>query len=164
MQPTTVDNSSWNGTCFDTIGLNLAVHTEQIRLLSPQRPTVLANILVACAVGIAIGWLYPAWLVMLWLALFFIVTLARFVLQFRYEISTRGSGATARWARGFVLGALVTGCLWGLTGSVVLVTSHAGLLYFLSRSCLAAWWPAVLSAMPPISRRCSDSCCPRCCP
>jgi len=124
MRRTTAENSTCDRTGLDTIALDAIVHTEQIRLLNPQRLVVVSNALIACAVSIAIGPLYPIWLVILWLSLFCVVILVRFVLQYYYEISARDDVATAHRARGFVLGALLTGCLWGLTGSVVFMTAQ----------------------------------------
>lgn len=132
MPRTTAELSTWDGKRLDTGALEATVHTEQIRLLTPQRLIAISNALIACAVSIAIGSLYPAWLVMLWLSLFCAVILARFVLQYHYEISARDAAATARRAHGFVLGALLMGCLWGLTGSVVFMTTHSAYYLFVA--------------------------------
>jgi diguanylate cyclase (GGDEF)-like protein/PAS domain S-box-containing protein len=101
--------------------LDAAVVIEQIRLLARDRIDLSLN-LVNAAIVIAAFWrLYPEWVVLLWGALFSIVILVRFLIRRRYRLAP-GSETVQRWAGIFTLNALVTGCLWGLTGSIILVT------------------------------------------
>jgi len=65
---------------------------------------------------------YPAWILLLWIGLFCVVVSVRLVDRARYLRQPHDSGHEVSWARRFTVGAAVTGCLWGLSGSVVLVS------------------------------------------
>ena len=49
--------------------------------------------------------------------------LGRCLARHRYRLAASGSQATKYWKRLFTLSAFGTGCLWGLTGFVVLMTA-----------------------------------------
>jgi PAS domain S-box-containing protein len=101
-----------------------AVVAEQLSLLSRKRVDLAIHLVNAGIVASVLWPLYPKWLVLLWAALLAIVLLARRFSRRRYQRTPLGSRTAPRWGRIFVANTLVTGCLWGLTGSVVLVTPN----------------------------------------
>jgi len=108
----------------DSSGLDAAVVAEQIRLLLERRADLPVNLLNAAIVSATLWPLYPAWIGIGWLSLFTIVILARSLIRRRYRIAAPGVEGARRWGRIFAWNAYATACLWGLTGSVILVTSN----------------------------------------
>jgi PAS domain S-box-containing protein len=153
-------NRVGEGASVDRAGLDVAVYTEQIQLLNRQRAIVPVNLLIAGGVSVRVWPLYPVWVLALWLGLFSIVILARSLLRYRYRSVTRSAESARRWGRFFVVGAFVTGCLWGLAGSVILVTPdpayHIFIVFVLGGMMAggilgnAAYLPAMLGFMLPV--------------
>jgi diguanylate cyclase (GGDEF)-like protein/PAS domain S-box-containing protein len=101
-----------------------AVVGEQISLLAYNRLDLPINLVNAGIVFASFWRLYPEWVALLWGVLFPIVILGRFLSRRRYRLAPLGS-ETIRWGHIFTGDAFATGCLWGLTGSVVLVTPNS---------------------------------------
>ena len=106
----------------DSAAIALAVRSKQIGLLYRQGVVVPVNLVIAGGTAAVVWHLYPNWLLTLWLGLFCVVILARYLLGYRYRSVVHGAEATPLWSRLFALAAFLTGCLWGLTGSIVLMT------------------------------------------
>ena len=104
--------------------LDDAVIAEQIRLLARNRIDLPINLLNAAIVSGVLWPLYPRWAVMAWLGLFTLVILARALVRRRYRTTETSPATALPWARRFGINAFATGCLWGLTASVVLVTPN----------------------------------------
>lgn len=98
------------------------VYAEQLRLLTRDRVDLPAHLLIAALVTVAFWSFYPAWAPPVWLGLFSIVIVARYDLQRRFRRAPAIVQAAPIWGRWLTLAALVTGCLWGATSSVFLVT------------------------------------------
>ena len=109
---------------LDKGGIEEAVRAEQVRILCGSSAGLWFNPIVASIVAVEFRHVYPAWTLLLWLALFCVVVGAR-VLN---EISTlkeqqKGVPAKGRLWR-HVLGCGATGSLWGgFAASVILTAS-----------------------------------------
>jgi diguanylate cyclase (GGDEF)-like protein/PAS domain S-box-containing protein len=99
-----------------------AVEAEQIRLLLQNPADVPANLINTVLVAVVVWPLYPAWAMLLWLALVCVVNLARATLRRRYTHATGAARLSPHWPRVFALNAFFAGCLWGVTASVILMT------------------------------------------
>jgi diguanylate cyclase (GGDEF)-like protein/PAS domain S-box-containing protein len=100
-----------------------ALRAEQIRLLYRQRGVAPVNLIVAGLTCAALRSVYPAWVLALWLGLFCLVILGRFLLQRRYRTKEHAVEMVQYGGRFFAFGAFATGSLWGLTGSIAFMTS-----------------------------------------
>jgi diguanylate cyclase (GGDEF)-like protein/PAS domain S-box-containing protein len=109
---------------LDDAAIDIAVRSKQIDFLFRQGIVIPVNLVIAGGTAAVVWRLYPGWLLALWLELFCIVILGRYLLGYRYASVERGAGTTVLWGRLFTLGAFLTGCLWGLTGSIVFVTPN----------------------------------------
>ncbi|HEY0307672.1 MAG TPA: EAL domain-containing protein [Acidobacteriaceae bacterium] len=105
-------------------GLDVSLVAERIRNITQNRLDLIANEVNACIVVAVLWRLYPEWLVLLWLGLFSIVILVRFILRRRYQLVVPEPETIRLWGWAFTVGAFMTGCLWSFTGSVVLVTAE----------------------------------------
>ena len=99
-----------------------AVRTEQIKALYHAPPIMLVNPINASILAAVLWQAYPAWILLLWVGLICVVVGARFVDRARYLRQPPKSGREVSWARRFTIGAAATGCLWGLSASVVFVS------------------------------------------
>ena len=99
-----------------------AVHAAQIKALYHAPAIMLVNPINASILAAVLWPSYPAWILLLWIGLFCVVVSVRLVDRARYLRQPHDSGHEVSWARRFTVGAAVTGCLWGLSGSVVLVS------------------------------------------
>jgi len=96
--------------------INALYHAPAIMLVNPVNAAILAAVL----------WQdYPAWILLLWIGLFCVVVSVRLVDRARYLRQPHENGHEVDWARRFTVGAAATGFLWGLSGSVVLVSPDA---------------------------------------
>jgi diguanylate cyclase (GGDEF)-like protein len=103
--------------------LDGAVFAEQVRLLFRKRFVLGLNLALATLTALVFGPLFPYRLGLVWLALFWIVVLTRSLVT-RFFTNSRQSLEMARRASGaYTATLLVMASLWGLAGSVVLVTS-----------------------------------------
>jgi len=139
--------------------LDAGVVAEQIRLLVDKRVDLPINLLVGCIVATILWSLYPAWLLVAWLVSFCIVLLVRFLVRRRYKIATPSAEMARHWGRIFTASTFATACLWGLSGSVILVTPNPlyhNFIVFLLGGIMAggivsnsAYMPAMLAYMLP---------------
>ncbi len=106
----------------DRAGVERAVFDEQIRLLYRQGIVVPVNLVIASGTAAVVWPYYPHWVIVLWLELFAIVIIGRFLLSYRYRSVIRNGVSALRWGHLFAAAAFLTGCLWGLAGSIVFVT------------------------------------------
>jgi diguanylate cyclase (GGDEF)-like protein/PAS domain S-box-containing protein len=102
--------------------LQTAVRAEQIKTLYHAPAIMLVNPVNASILAAVLWQAYPAWVLLLWVGLFCVVVAARFVNRARFLRRPRESGHEITWARRFSVGAAATGCLWGLSASVVFVS------------------------------------------
>jgi diguanylate cyclase (GGDEF)-like protein/PAS domain S-box-containing protein len=141
-------------------GLDDAVVSEQIHVLLRNRADVPVNLINAGLVAVMLWRFYPGWARVPWLALFCGVSLARALLRYRYVKVSRGPPAALRWGRLFTLNALAAGSLWGLTGSVILLTPdpiyYNFIVFVLGGTmaggvvCTASYLPAMFAFILPI--------------
>lgn len=106
----------------DPNAIDAAILAEQIRLLVNKRVDLPVNFILAAIVTGTLWQFYPVWVVVPWFALFTAVLLVRYLTRRRCRATGPAAGEARRWARTLTLNALATACLWGLTGSVVLMT------------------------------------------
>jgi diguanylate cyclase (GGDEF)-like protein len=107
---------------LDPDALGAAVRAEQIRILY-KTPAILAiNAVNAFLVAFILQSIYPFWIVAGWLVAFCIVIPVRILDCRLYRRNRQSTEAAERWGQRFVIGAAVTGCLWGLAGSAILLT------------------------------------------
>jgi diguanylate cyclase (GGDEF)-like protein/PAS domain S-box-containing protein len=99
-----------------------AVHAAQIKALYHAPAVMLVNPINASILAAVLWPSYPAWILLLWIGLFCVVVGVRLVDRARYLRQPHESGHEVSWARRFTVGAAATGFLWGLSGSVVVVT------------------------------------------
>ena len=99
------------------------VLVEQIRLLYGAPIIVLINPVNASIVAVLLWQMYSAWVVFGWLGFFLVVTGARMLLAHRYRRQQQTVHDAEHWGRFFSLGAVATGCLWGLLVSITYVTA-----------------------------------------
>ena len=104
-------------------GRDAVVLAEQVRLLYGSPIIVLINPVNAFIVAVLLWKMYPAWVIFVWLGLFLVVTGVRAFLAHRYRRQQQPVQNTEYWGRIFALGAVVTGCLWGLLVSITFVTA-----------------------------------------
>ncbi len=102
--------------------LDEAVFAEQVDLLFNERFDLVANVVVASALASILGRLFPAWIWISWLTSVWLVILGRAAMPYRRLVAVRGPASAQNAARLYLVAKSVTGCLWGLTGAVVLVT------------------------------------------
>jgi diguanylate cyclase (GGDEF)-like protein/PAS domain S-box-containing protein len=143
----------------DRARVDSGVVTEQIRLLVHRRLDLPINLLNATIVSYALWRLFPAWLVVSWLGVFTAVILARVLIRHLYRRAEPGPESALRWGNIFTVNALATGCVWGFTGSVILLTPnplyHLFILFVLGGMMAggivsnAAYKPAMLASMLP---------------
>ncbi len=113
-----------------------AIRAEQIRRLYGSPVILLVNMINAPIAASLLGHIYPAWILLGWVGLVYVAVAARVLLWRRFQHKQPDVEDTERWGRAFALGAAVTGCLWGLLGSVVLMTDNP-VYYVSSCSCSA---------------------------
>jgi diguanylate cyclase (GGDEF)-like protein len=102
--------------------LDGAVLAEQIGLLFRERFDLAGNLVVSALAAVVLSRIYPAWLTIAWLATLWVVVLARAAHGlFLRDRATTPENAAHRGII-YITGAFITASLWGLTGSVVLVT------------------------------------------
>jgi diguanylate cyclase (GGDEF)-like protein/PAS domain S-box-containing protein len=116
---------------MDSVATDMFVRAEQIRLLYRQGTVVPVNLLTALLTCVVVKPIYPSWMLGLWLGLFCFVILARYLLRSRYQSAERTAEGALRWGGFFTLGTFVTGALWGLAGSVTLMTADPFYLVFI---------------------------------
>jgi len=136
-----------------------AIRVEQIRALYRAPIAILVNLVNAPIVAAVVWSDYPKWVLIAWVAAFWIVIPIRAILWRSYVRQRQGPESAAVWARRFVAGTALTGCLWGLAGSVVFVspheTYHVFVAFVLAGMCAGAvgsnavYLPALLAFMIP---------------
>ena len=99
-----------------------AVHAAQIKALYHAPAIMLVNPINASILAAVLWPAYPAGILLLWIGLLCAVVGVRLVDRARYLRRPHDSGHEVSWARRFTVGAAATGFLWGLSGSVVVVT------------------------------------------
>jgi diguanylate cyclase (GGDEF)-like protein/PAS domain S-box-containing protein len=106
----------------DSAALEASVFAELMKLLAARRVDLLVNLVLSVLVAPPLWHLYPAWLSASWLVSFWIVILARAMIRRRLSRSGRSAEATRRYAHIATAACAATASLWGLTGSVILLT------------------------------------------
>jgi diguanylate cyclase (GGDEF)-like protein/PAS domain S-box-containing protein len=144
--------------------LDDALFAEQIKLLFNERFDLVANVVVASALAAILGRLFAPWIWIAWLTSVWLVILGRAAMPYRRLVALPGAGSGRKAVRLYLVAKFVTACLWGLTGSVVLVTAdpldHVFIVFVLAGMVAggivrnAAFQPAmvafILPAMTPV--------------
>ncbi len=97
------------------------VQAEQVRLLYRARGVLPVNLVVAVVTAIELRSVYPTWMLAAWLSAFIIVIGLRETLRYFYRTAERPAEDAGKWGWLFTAGALATGILWGLCGSIVVM-------------------------------------------
>jgi hypothetical protein len=143
------------------VALQSAILCEQVRILHETPAIFLTNVINASLVAYVLGYYYPRWLVVAWVASFLVIVSARLWNSWRYRRKPQSADAAPNWALRFTIGSTVTGCLWGLTASVVPLTGdplHQAFVAFVVAGMTAgavmsnsAYLPAIFGfAMPAL--------------
>ncbi len=122
--PNVVDRTSRFPAPKDDAQLETAFLTEQLRMLTHKRIDLSINMLNALIVSWIVRSLFPVWLILLWLTVFTVVILFRYLSRRRFERGQYNVASMQRWASLFTLNAFATGGLWGITACVILVTPN----------------------------------------
>jgi diguanylate cyclase (GGDEF)-like protein/PAS domain S-box-containing protein len=140
--------------------LQSAVLREQVRILYESPAVLLVSLTIAVLVAFSLRSFYPGWLGVAWAGLIVVIS-ARLYDFWRYRHTPQPAEAVASWALRFTVGAIATGGLWGLIGSVLLLASdpaHLGFIAFVVAGLTAgaavsnsAYLPAMLGFMAPIA-------------
>jgi hypothetical protein len=96
-----------------------AIKVERIHLLYSRPASVAINLVVAVLAAAGLWGVYPRAVVLAWLGVLGLVVLARFGLWARHRATPATAATAQQWGWRFTIAAVVTGCLWGLLGSVV---------------------------------------------
>src|SRR5208282_1190692 len=116
----------------DLAEFNAAVQQEKTRLLYRTRVPMLVNLIIASIVAFVLRGTQPAWVILLWVALFYTVIALRLLNRRMYQREFRTAETAEAWARRFALGACATGVLWGLAGLAVLVVPNLYYVLFVA--------------------------------
>jgi diguanylate cyclase (GGDEF)-like protein/PAS domain S-box-containing protein len=116
---------------IDPAALQSAVLREQVRILYESPAVVVVNLLIAVLLAYLLRKFYPGWLVVAWAGLLVVVS-TRLYDFWRYRRNPQPAETAASWAMRFTVGATATGCLGGLIGSVMLLTSDSTNLAFIA--------------------------------
>ena len=107
--------------------LQSAVLREKVRILYESPVVLLVSLTIAFLVAFSLRGFYPGWLGVAWAGLIVVIS-ARLYDFWRYGRSPQPAEAAASRALRFTVGAVATGCLWGLIGSVLLLASDPALV------------------------------------
>ena len=97
----------------DSAPLEEALRTEQARLIYSSPGAIFFNLIVASIVVVVLWHICPAWILLLWLALFCIVIGARLIDQWSHRREPIVSKGPKYWCRRYAVGCAATGALWG---------------------------------------------------
>lgn len=115
----TIDAPIEAGFLPDRAEIAAAVEVERIHLLYSRPAAVAVNLVVAALAAVGLWSIYPRAVVLAWLGVLGLVVLARFGLWARHRAAPATTATAQQWGWRFTAAAVVTGCLWGLLGSVV---------------------------------------------
>ena len=115
----------------DPVALESAVLHEQVRILYESPAVLLVNLIIASLVAYLLRDFYPGWLIVAWVGLIVVIS-ARLYDFWCYRREPQPAETAASWALRFTVGTAATGCLWGLIGSVLLLTSDPAHLAFIA--------------------------------
>ena len=104
---------------------------EQVRLLMLSRVGAPISLLNSVLVAAVVWKLYPGWVIGLWLVVLAAAILANVVMGRAYRRARPATEAASTWARRFTFSIFTVGCVWGLAGSVVLLTNDPVDLVFI---------------------------------
>jgi diguanylate cyclase (GGDEF)-like protein/PAS domain S-box-containing protein len=128
-----------------------AIRAEQIRLLLRQAPFGLSAVAINAVILVAVMWgEIPQVLLLTWLALTLLLTLARYLLTWAYSRAQPMPSEAARWGFWFVLGAGVSGLTWGVAGALFFTRqsyAHQAFLAFVLAG-MSAGGVSTLSSYP----------------
>jgi hypothetical protein len=122
---------------------------------------LLVSLTIAVLIAFSLRGFYSGWLGVPWVGLIVVIS-ARLYDFWRYRRQTpQPAEAAASWALRFTVGAIATGCLWGLIGSVLLLASdpsHLAFIAFVVAGLTAgaavsnsAYLPAMIGFVAPIA-------------
>jgi len=107
----------------DQSAIEASVEAERVRMLFGSPAVLLLNPVNASLLAFVLSNVYPVWILMLWVALVGASVAVRLFDRYRFlQAWPIGRGEVARWARRATIGTALTGGLWGLSGSIVLMT------------------------------------------
>jgi signal transduction histidine kinase len=150
---------------LDPVKLRLAVQAEQIRYLYRTPVAMLVNLINAPIVAIVVGRFYPSWAIIAWLVLFVLFVGMRTLVWRAYQRRPQPPETARSWARRYLIGSCLTGCLWGLAGSIIFMTPdstyHVFVAFVLAGMCAgavsaqAAYLPSVIAFVIPTILPCT---------
>jgi diguanylate cyclase (GGDEF)-like protein len=98
-----------------------AVDVERIHLLYSRPGAVVINLVVAALAAVGLWGIYPLAVVLAWVGALGLAVLARIGLWARHRATPATTATAAQWGWRYTIAAVVTGCLWGLLGSIVFI-------------------------------------------
>jgi len=114
----------------DCEALGSYLRAEQIFMLTLNREDQAAGILAVAVAGGVLHSLYPAWLLDIWVGLSSVMLLLCVYLARRCNAAVQNAQSVRNWARIFTACAIITGLLWGLTGTAILLSPSPGIQSF----------------------------------
>lgn len=128
-----------------------AIRAEQLRLLLRQAPFALSAIAINAVILVTVMWgEISRALLLTWLVLTLLLTLARYLLMRAYYRAQPAPSEAARWGSWLVLGAGVSGLTWGAAGALFFTGqsyAHQAFLAFLLAG-MSAGGLSTLSSYP----------------
>jgi diguanylate cyclase (GGDEF)-like protein/PAS domain S-box-containing protein len=115
----------------DPEALESAMLRDQVHILYKSPAILLVNLIITIVAAYLLRDFYQVWLVVAWVGLFVVLS-ARLYDSWCYWRKPQPAETAPSWALHFTVGATATGCLWGLIGSVLLLTSDPAHLAFIA--------------------------------
>jgi diguanylate cyclase (GGDEF)-like protein len=157
----TVDGPATAGFLPNRDEIVAAVEVDRVQFLYGRPAVVATNVVVAALAAAGLWRIYPHELVLAWLGLLALVVLARLGLWARHRAAPATAATVRQWAWRYTVGTLVTGCLWGLLGSIAFLAPDLRYELFavlivagMSAGCVinnAAYLPALFASTLPIA-------------
>lgn len=138
------------------------LHSEKVRLLYDNLWQPVLSSLLAGALLVAAMWpVVTSWVLLTWLALLVVVSLARLALASYFRRLPALQQRRRRWLYRFSVGAIAAGCVWGAGGVVLFTGENHGQVAALSivlagiaaggvTTLSAVWWVAQGFVLPII--------------
>ena len=101
------------------------LYAEQVRQLHRQAPVALMSAPIVSLFMIIILWgVIPHWILVAWYSAILLVTIPKYLLARKFWGSSQSPDSVERWGNRFIIGAALSGTVWGSAG-VFLFPAHS---------------------------------------